>query len=115
MVKIGLDHGQSFLELTLTELDQPSNHPNGGRVTRVQVIVSSAKFMNSGGHNYLLLAIAGVSEPVFNVQRLSKTQLTQVSGFILAADLKVLNIMTGIGPHSSRHQATLIDAVFKRV
>jgi len=102
MVKVGLDHGQSFLELTLTDFDETSNHSNGGRVTRVQGSVSFAKFMNSGGHKSLLLAISEVSELVFNVQRLCDiTKLTQVSGFILAAELKVLTIMTGVGPQSS--------------
>ncbi len=92
IIKCGIDYGQSFLKVTVT-LAESSTTPGVHR-----------NASNNGGKKTMLLAVCQAPETYANLRSLF-TLLKASRDFecVYAADLKVVNIVTGLSSHSSRH------------
>ncbi len=96
-IHIGIDYGKSFLKITLA-IPEPTSSTSTKKLSG---------FKLSGSMKTLLLAVCQAPETYANLQ--SIIQLLKIPSELditYIGDLKLLNIVTGVGSHSSAHPCT---------
>ncbi len=108
-LKLGLDGGGGFLKATLNVIeDTPPLSPTSPLAKKPAL--DSFKFLDTGVKKLFIIGLAqNVPECYENVKTLVRELPLDVT-FCTSADLKMLNILVGIGPHSSSCPCTWCEA-----
>ena len=108
---IGMDEGKGSLKLTLTLSDMTKTDSELKKTKRGGLIKKDDK-QYSVKSNFLLALVYKVPESYTNIQVIfEKTKLNEISnGYFFTGDMKLLNIVCGLGNHSSKYPCIFCNA-----
>ncbi len=96
-MKIGIDYGECFLTMSISITD---DYCNGFESRQSFPSVPTLKL--SGVKTTMLLVVCQAPETGFNLQEMvSLTMIKEIVDYTFAGDLKMLDLVTGIGTHAS--------------
>ncbi len=109
-LKLGLDGGGGFLKATLNVIEQAPFSPPSSPVAKKAPSLGGDRFLDTGVKKLFIVGIAqGVPESYENMKLLLQ-QLSITPSFCTSTDLKLSNIIVGLGLHSSSCPCTWCEA-----